>query len=259
MIPKEIQALFNFIDYLDSNKNEYIKTYIPQCSNLKELNVQRNRLKPNNNYRDKQQYDIIQKEISEKIAPIKQNVFIPIMNKLFELGITNQDDDMGVNIWNRNISAITTFKENYRQEDVWQVMHYKHKYLSFRNETNTDFICLKQIFNSLDEVLKELFDFFKDTEENEFEKFEEKTIKVGSYEELGKQIIEHRNENVRFSFPLEMGLKNKNTTQANMTVKKVDENNNIAKKSFKIQKWQLVLAIIAIIVSVLIALLKYNL
>ncbi len=31
MIPKEIQRIFDFIDFLDENKKQYIEVYLPIC------------------------------------------------------------------------------------------------------------------------------------------------------------------------------------------------------------------------------------
>ena len=55
MISEKIQALFDFIDYLDTNKAEFIEKYIPLCDELTNLDIQRSKLKPKNNYIDKQQ------------------------------------------------------------------------------------------------------------------------------------------------------------------------------------------------------------
>ena len=65
MIPPKIQALFDFIDYLDNNKKEYIEKYIPLCNELDTLDKQRNNLKPKSNYKDKQEYDKIKSIIEE--------------------------------------------------------------------------------------------------------------------------------------------------------------------------------------------------
>jgi FtsZ-binding cell division protein ZapB len=92
MIPQKIQALFDFIDFLDANKKEYIEKYIPLCNELSELDKQRSKLKPNENYKDKQSYECIQKEIKEKFEPITDNIYKPVTNKLRELGIWSRDD-----------------------------------------------------------------------------------------------------------------------------------------------------------------------
>ncbi len=202
MIPEEIQALFKFIDYLDTKKIEYIEKYIPLCDELKNLDIQRSKLKPKNNYIDKQQYDDIQKEISEKFLPITQNIYIPVLNKLKELEIWD-GDDVFTSIWNKNASAIHDFKEHFTSEDADKIKIYKQKYLSFRNETNSNFLCLQFIFSNLDEILKELFDFFKDTNQNEFESFETKTIKVDNIKDAVKGFMENKERNVRFEIPQE--------------------------------------------------------
>jgi len=212
MIPQKIQALFDFIDYLDRNKIEFIEKYIPLCNELNNLDTQRSKLKPNKNYIDKQKYDDIQKQITEKLQPIYQNIYIPILGKLKELQIWT-GDDVFTSIWNNNISAVYDFKENFISEDIVKVTTYKQKYLSFRTETNTNFLCLQFVFSNLDEILKELFDFFKDTNENEFERFETKTIEVNSIKDAVKGFMETKARNVRFSIPKESLFDYHNVTQ----------------------------------------------
>lgn len=202
MIPQKIQALFDFIDHLEENKIEYIEKYIPLCDELNHLDIQRSKLKPRDNYIDKQLYDILQKEITEKFEPLTKNVHTTLLNKLKELGIW-AGDNVYTSIWNRNASAVHDFKENFTAEDIEKIKVYKQKYLSFRNETNSNFLGLQFLFSNLDEILKELFDFFKDTKENEFESFETKTIKVDSIKDAIKSLVDNKEKNVRFEIPQE--------------------------------------------------------
>jgi hypothetical protein len=202
MIPQKIEALFDFIDYLDCKKIEFIEKYIPLCNELNNLVKQRSDLKPSSNYIDKQQYDNIQKQITVKFQPITQYIYMPVLDKLKELEIWAGDNGF-TSIWNNNISAIYDFKENFSSEDITKVKIYKHKYLSFRKETNSNFLCLQLVFNYLDEILKELFDFFKDTSENEFESFETKTIKVNSIEDAVKGLVGSKGINLQFALPRE--------------------------------------------------------
>jgi len=208
MIPKEVCTLFDFIDYLDSNKKEYIEKYIPLCNELNDLYTQRRNLKPNNNYKNKLQYDIVQNQINEKFQPIISNVYNPIINKLKELEIWSGDESFA-NILNNN-NVISNFKQNFSTEDIDIVFQYKQKYLKFRTETNTDFLCMTLLFNSLDEILKNLFDFLKDTNDNEFDSFETKTIKTNSLEELVADFTERKENNVKYSIPMESLYENKN-------------------------------------------------
>lgn len=202
MIPPKIQALFDFIDYLDKNKKEYIEKYIPLCNELNTLDIQRQNLKPRNNYKDKQEYDKIKSIIDEKFEPITTNIHEPILNTLRKLEIW-AGDNAYASIWNNNISAISEFTRSFESEDILKVLRYKQMYLSFRAETNTGFLGLSVLFNDLDEILKELFDFIKDTDENEFESFEAKTIEVNSLEDVLKSFKDRNLENVKFSLPYE--------------------------------------------------------
>ena len=199
MIPQKIKVLFDFIDFLDSHKKEYIEKFIPLCDELNALDIQRQKLRPNNNYNDRQQYNNIQSQINDKFPYITINIHEPILNTLRELKIWDGDYAYA-SIWNNNISSISEFIRNFESEDVLQVMRYKQKYLSFRGETNTCILGLSVLFNDLDEILKELFDFFKDTDENEFESFEAKTIEVNSLEEV---LNPFKEKNVKFSLPYE--------------------------------------------------------
>lgn len=202
MIPQKIQALFDFIDFLDVKKKEYIEKYIPLCNEIRELDTQRSKLKPKENYKDKQSYECIQKEIKEKFEPITDNIYKPVTSKLRDLGVWS-GDDVYTSIWNNNVSEIEDFKRNFTQEDLEQIFHYKQKYLLFRTETNNDFLCLSFVFSNLDEIYKVLFDFFKDTQENEFDSFETKIIEVGDLGEIAKNLKDNIGKNVNYSIPTE--------------------------------------------------------
>ena len=286
MIPLKIQALFDFIDFLDKNKATYIDKYIPLCNELKELDEQRSVLKPNENYKDKHSYDEIQRQIKEKFEPITENIYKPITSKLKELGIW-LGDDVYTSIWNNNISEISNFKRSFSEEDTQIVFQYKQKYLSFRTETNNDFLCLSFVFSNLDEIMKELFDYFKNTEENEFDSFETKTIEVGDFSEIAKNIKENSRKNVKYSIPNENLSGKKHATQVakiaeiknefnvynmgdkikvgdisknkgQITIGKynktdVNSNDEIAKKSFRWQKRDTIIMIIIGIIGLVIA------
>lgn len=286
MIPQKIQALFDFIDFLDLRKKEFIEKYIPLCNELRELDKQRSKLNPRENYKDKQSYKNIQKKIEEKFEPIIENIYKPITNKLRELGIWS-GDEVYISIWNNNISEIEYFKRNFIPEDIELVIHYKQKYLLFRSETNNDFLCLSFVFSNLDEIFKVLFDFFKDTDENDFDSFEAKTIELKDFGEIAKSLKENIGKNIKYSIPwetinkekqipsitekletnhyniinmrdkIEIGQISSNNGQINVGSDnkiKVDTNDELLKKSFSWQKWGViigaVLAIIAILVTI---------
>lgn len=202
MISSKIQSLFDFIDFLHSNKENYIVNYTPLIKELEVLADKRSELKPLDNYSKKEKYNLIQKEIEDKFPTITENIYKPFTQKLLELEIWSGDDTYS-SIWNSNIEAISKFKNEFESADVSIVMDYKKKYLSFRTETHSNFLCLGLIFQELDEIFKELFDFFKDAEDNEFEYFEAKELKVNSVEDLVKSISENKTNNVKYSLPIE--------------------------------------------------------
>lgn len=214
MIPEKIQSLFNFIDYLDERKTELIDIYIPLCIDLENLTTQRDKLNPDVNYIDKQKYDKIQKEITEMFQPITQNIYTPVLNRLKELKIWSGDEAFA-SIWNNNSSEIYKFKEKFESEDIPIVLEYKEKYLAFRKETNSNFLCLQLVFHVLDQILKVLFDFFKDINENEFDSFESKTIEVNSFKDAIRGFMDNKEKNVSFSIPNELFFDRNNANQYN--------------------------------------------
>lgn len=289
MIPQKIQALFDFIDFLDLRKKEFIEKYIPLCNELRELDKQRSKLNPRENYKDKQSYKNIQKKIEEKFEPIIENIYKPITNKLRELGIWS-GDEVYISIWNNNISEIEYFKRNFIPEDIELVIHYKQKYLLFRSETNNDFLCLSFVFSNLDEIFKVLFDFFKDTDENDFDSFEAKTIELKDFGEIAKSLKENIGKNIKYSIPwetinkekqipsitekletnhyniinmrdkIEIGQISSNNGQINVGSDnkiKVDTNDELSKKSFSWQKWGVIIGTVLTIIAILVTI-KYS-
>ncbi len=202
MISHKVQALFNFIDFLKDNKKQYLKKYIPISDEIIALDNKRWELKPTKNYLDKQKYDELQKQIIEKAQPLYENVYTPILNKLKELGVW-AGDEIYTSIYNNNMSTIYEVRENFTPDDIAKIKTYKEKYINVRNEIKSGFPRLQMVFSSLDEVLKELFDFFKDTDVNEFDRFETKSIQADNFKDAIEGLIENRGKNVRYSVPQE--------------------------------------------------------
>lgn len=200
MITKEIQNIFAFISFLDSNKKDYIQKYLPICKELEKLIKQRNQLKPHNNYRDKQQYDLLQEEISPKFDILLSNIYDPVMDKLTELKIWSGDQAKS-SISNNVSSAATNFKSTFESDDVPVVIAYKNKYLNFRKQTNSNFLTLELVFSLLDRDLKELFNYFKDSDEDEFNALMAEVIECSSLEEATRLHHENPLQNKRFSIP----------------------------------------------------------
>lgn len=285
MIPERITNLFAFIDYLESNQKQYIEEYLPLCDKLLSLHNQLHQLRPADNYKDKQKHSELSNTITQEFQPIQTNIYLPLTAKLRELKIWSGDETFA-SIWNNNYSSILEFKENFEPKDVAQVLIYKEKYVSFRRQTNSDFLCLTFAFHNLDDVFKELFNFFKDTTENEFEEFEAKTIELNNLGELGSHLNDMEKRNVKISLPLSSitnrtpereksyskNVNNEIIMGDKIQIGKISENrgpvivgtgnkiektpeSKLSRKSFNWQKWTAIIGIIISVVAVIVAIL----
>lgn len=176
MITPKIQNLFHFIEFLHSNIENFNR-YEKEINELYLLDKDRQKLNPNKNFAEKLEYDKIQLQIKDKHKVIQDNIIQPIKDKTNELNICNPDESP--TLWNYNISEILELKENFESEDLPVIFSHKNKYLEYRTKTKGEaFFGLGFFFDDLDQVLKELFNYFNETEQNEFEAFETKAVRV---------------------------------------------------------------------------------
>lgn len=184
MITPKIKALFQFIEYLHSNIDNF-KQYDEVLNELYLLDKQRKQVNPRKNFKDKLKYDEVQAEIKNKFKIIQENILQPIKTKATELNIC--DLNKTGTIWNWNINEILQLKESFSKDDLPEIFSHKSKYIEYREKTKGEaFFGLGFFFDGLDELLKELFDYFKETDYNEFEAFETKAIQVNDFGEAVK-------------------------------------------------------------------------
>lgn len=98
------------------------------------------------------------------------------------MGIWSVDIEV-ISIENNVSSVLTIFKKYFEEPDVAIVYEYQEKYLLFRRETNSDLLTLQMFFCSLDEALKKLFNFFKNSDNNALDILVAKTIECKTLEE----------------------------------------------------------------------------
>ncbi len=189
MISDKIKALFQFIEYLHSNIENF-KKFDGLIKELEKLNYDRKNLKPEQNYKDRLQYDKIQAELESKFKILQDGTANLIKTKAKELNIC--DPDKTETLWNYNISEIDKLKKEFDESYLDTIFEYKNKYIQFRTETNHSYFSLEFFFDDLDEILKELFDYFKESE-NEFKNFESRENKVDSIALMLKLFKEKRN------------------------------------------------------------------
>ncbi|WP_162415603.1 hypothetical protein [Cyclobacterium roseum] len=184
MITPKIIALFQFIDYLHANIENFRK-YDRVLDELYLLGYERKLVSPQKNFKDKLKYDELQEQIKGKFKVIKDNILQPILSKAIELNIC--DPNKTETLWNWNSTEINKLKKNFSKDDLPEILIHKNRYLEYRKKTKGEaFFGLGFFFDDLDELLKSLFDFFKETEHNEFEPFETKTIQVSDISEAVK-------------------------------------------------------------------------
>lgn len=179
MIKDRINALFSFIEFLHSNIDNF-KGYDILINELYTLDIERNKVRGKTTFTDKLKYDEVQAKIKSKFEIINENIIELIKDKSNELNIC--DWTKTETLWNYNILEISELKENFSTNDIPEILKNKTKYLEFRKKTNCDYF-QTFFFSDLDKILKVLFDFFKESNENEFKAFEVKKIEVNDISE----------------------------------------------------------------------------
>jgi len=166
MIPDRIKDLFQFIEYLHSNIENF-NHYNDLLKELKELGQKRSRLNKNESFKDKIEYEKIQNEISQKFDILKQNVTQKIISKANDLKLL--DNNRNSNELTLSYKNITTLKEKVEPEDLNEILEHKNKYLEYRKQTNKEnYLSFGFLFTDLDEYIVDLFSFFSE-DKNEFD------------------------------------------------------------------------------------------
>lgn len=171
MITGKIKSLFVFIEFLHSN----IDNFNNQNSLIKELELlykERDTLNPEINYKEKIKFDEVQTELENKFDTLQNNTANLIRGKANELRFLE-----GVK------AEIQEFKKHFSNEDLTEIIKHKNLYLEYRIKTHKTFLSLELFYKDLDKITKTLFDYFKETNQNEFEAFEKKKIEINSFVE----------------------------------------------------------------------------
>lgn len=182
MIPPRIKALFQFIEFLHSNIDNF-NQYNDLIKQAELLFKEKDKLNRHNNYKDKLQYDTLQAEFEKIYNAIQSNIGQPIKTKIAELNLCYFEDGV-LPRFPYLESEIFDLTQNFNESDVSEIFKYKSLYFEYRNSTHKTFFSLQFFFNELDEMAKRLFDFFKDTTHNEFEPFETKAVQVNDIADI---------------------------------------------------------------------------
>lgn len=196
MITDRITALFKFIEFLHSNSKNFTQ-YNENVNELQTLLLERSKLSPSKNFKDKLMYDEMQLILEGKFKILEENIIQLIQAKATELNIC--DLKKPETLWNWNIGDICSLKEHFNQYDLSEIFIHKSKYLEYR--TVTSFTYFQDLFfRHLDGILKELFSYFEEPDQNEFEVFENKAIQVNDISEAFNLL---KNGNKKFTLPVD--------------------------------------------------------
>lgn len=178
MITPKIKALFHFIEYLNSNIDNF-NQYNGLIKELELLDEERQKVRSKKTFKDKLKYDEVQAEIETKFKILQGNTANLIKAKAKELNVCNFDNEPNYS-FNGIETDIRQLKENFSKDDLPEIFKHKQQYIEYRKQTHKTFLSLAFFIDELDEITKSLFDYFKETEQNEFEAFETKAIPVNS-------------------------------------------------------------------------------
>jgi len=207
MIPDKVKALFQFIEYLHSNIENFNK-HNDLIKELEQLDKEKKQLKPRNNYKDKQQYDKVQVEIKKKFNLLQTNTASLIKAKATELNVCSFENEPNYS-FNGVEAEILQLKDNFSNEDLPEIFKHKSKYLEYRTKTHKSFWSLEMFFVDLDRLLKEFFDFFADSE-TETDVLKETVVKVENFKELalyvskGVTLTDFINENKKKALAIDL-------------------------------------------------------
>jgi hypothetical protein len=175
MIPLKVKALFQFIEYLHSN----IENFNQQNDLIKEIEKlisDRGNLKPNSNFKEKLKYNELQAEIEVKFPALMDKIYHPVRAKTLDLNLCTFDR-LQFHRFNGVESEIHALKDSFSNEDLPEIKQSLENYRQFRTHTHRTFLTLQLFFSDLDRFVEELVDFFNDdTKLNEVENLESKPV-----------------------------------------------------------------------------------
>lgn len=198
MIPPKVKALFQFIEYLHSNIENF-NQYNDLIKEIEQIVAEKWDLQPDRNYKEEIRFKELQLELELKFPMLREKIEFPIKAKAKELEVCNFNNEP-IHSFNGIESEIRLLRKKFSIEDLPEIFKYKSQYLEYRNQTHKTFLTLQMFFVDLDRLAKDIFDYFKeDPNKNEFENFESIPIKVNSFKEGLEEAL--KNGNMSFTLP----------------------------------------------------------
>ncbi|MBP8789935.1 MAG: hypothetical protein KBH01_00730 [Breznakibacter sp.] len=162
MINKEVQNLFYLIDFLYTEMLPKISKSQDVIKDVIAFRKQMNAFNPSQSYHDKVRVDELKHVLAGKWKLINEELLMPIREKIISLNIS--DNGFNQSMHNRNIGAVYELREIVEPVDVSSILDYRTKY--------EQFVCDNRchpfeplLFDSLDHLLRPLFDYFQKSKE----------------------------------------------------------------------------------------------
>lgn len=183
MLTDKIKALFQFIEFLYLNIDEFNK-YNYLIDELNALYDKSNKLEPEKNYFEKKEFEKLQDEINQKRNHLLQNTIQKGIKKASELNIYNPKKY--ASIYNQNNDEAFNIINIVEDKDLPIILESKQKYIEFRTKTRNATLQQGELYDKLDLILKVVFNYFDKETENEFAKLPkcEQLIVIKGYQIL---------------------------------------------------------------------------
>jgi len=183
MITDNIKALFQFIEYLHSNIENF-NQYNDLIKRLRLLIEERWELRPNSNYKDKRRLNELWAEYEPKFNDLQKDLFNPIKAKAIELNLGNLDGNSFF-FTNEIVNDIVQLTNNFQDEDLPEIFKYRSQYLEYSTNAKPTLRFLGSFFDELDTITEYLFDFFKEpADPNEFGSYATKEAQKSYWNEV---------------------------------------------------------------------------
>jgi len=179
MIPTTIKDLFKFIDFLHANIDNFNQNN-ELLNDLRNLAKQRSEVKKVDSFKNRIEYDKIQKQINHKFEKLKKQVNIKITAKAKQYNIIDNTQSLNVIL---SYNDLQQLKDKATLEDLEAINESKYKYLTYRLRTNKEnYLGFAMFFNDLDRYLFELFGYFSE-DKTELEILQNETIRSETIKE----------------------------------------------------------------------------
>jgi hypothetical protein len=165
MITSRIKALFQFIEFLHSNIENF-NQYKDLINELVLLNKERLQLKPENNFKDKLRLNKSWAEYEPKFKNLQDDLINPIKAKAIDLNLCSFGDNNFPHFIDGIGDDILRLRENIQDEYLPEILKLRGYYIEYKENTHLLLLmAFPDFFKGLGRIAEYLFDFFNDNDQ----------------------------------------------------------------------------------------------